>query len=155
MTEMQAVIGKIQLKRMPEWHQKRLSNMEKIHNTARKCNLLRVPFIPNEIEHAAYKCYVFVNGNVSLRDKIIEEINKKGVPCYSGSCSEVYLEKLFKTLFKPKSRLKNARELGDTSLMFLVHPTLTKEEIKNMLSFEESSFKFFLKSEIIIKYVLI
>ena len=135
MTEMQAAIGKIQLKRMPEWHQKRLFNMKMIHNAARQCNVLRVPFIPDEIEHAAYKCYVFVNGNVILRDKIIEEINKEGVPCYSGSCSEVYLEKAFQnTSFKPKNRLKNARELGDTSLMFLVHPTLTSGEIKKTCS---------------------
>ena len=92
---------------------------------------MRVPFIPNHIEHAAYKCYVFIRGGATLRDKIISLINKKGLPCYSGSCSEVYLEKAFeKTGFRPKTRLKNAKELGETSLMFLVHPTLKKEEIK-------------------------
>jgi dTDP-4-amino-4,6-dideoxygalactose transaminase len=88
-----------------------------------------VPAIPDHIEHAAYKCYVFVKGDVELRDKTMMEINKKGVPCYSGSCSEVYLEKVFDTTeFRPKERLPVAKELGETSLMFLVHPTLTKEE---------------------------
>jgi len=58
-------------------------------------------------------------------------INDKGVPCYSGSCSEIYLEKAFDNSdFKPKERLKNAKELGETSLMFLVHPTLTNKEIQ-------------------------
>jgi dTDP-4-amino-4,6-dideoxygalactose transaminase len=90
-----------------------------------------VPTIPNHIEHAAYKCYIFVNGGSELRDKIMREINEKGVPCYSGSCSDVYLEKAFdNTGFRPKERLPVARELGETSLMFLVHPTLTKEEIQ-------------------------
>jgi dTDP-4-amino-4,6-dideoxygalactose transaminase len=92
-----------------------------------------VPIIPDHIEHAAYKCYVFVKGGVMLRDKIMMEINEKGVPCYSGSCSEVYLEKAFNnTGFRPKVRLPVARELGETSLMFLVHPTLTKEEIQKI-----------------------
>ena len=131
MTEMQAAIGRIQLKRMPDWHKKRLSNANRIWSAAKQCNGLRVPTIPNYIEHAAYKCYVFVNGDVGLRDKIMGEINEKGVPCYSGSCSEVYLEKAFdNTGFRPKERLSNAKKLGETSLMFLVHPTLTKEEIQ-------------------------
>jgi dTDP-4-amino-4,6-dideoxygalactose transaminase len=131
MTEIQAVIGRIQLKRMPDWHRNRLSNANSIWNAAKQCKGLRVPTIPNHIEHAAYKCYVFVKGGVELRDKMMMEINEKGVPCYSGSCSEVYLEKAFdNTGFRPKERLPVARELGETSLMFLVHPTLTEEEIQ-------------------------
>jgi dTDP-4-amino-4,6-dideoxygalactose transaminase len=131
MTEMQAAIGRIQLKRMPDWHKKRLSNVNSIWNAANQCDGLRVPPIPDHIEHAAYKCYVFVKGGVELRDKIMREINERGVPCYFGSCSEVYLEKAFdNTGFRPKERLPVAKELGETSLMFLVHPTLTKEEIQ-------------------------
>jgi len=131
MTEMQAAIGRIQLKRMPDWHKKRLSNANSIWSVAKQCKGLRVPTIPDYIEHAAYKCYVFVKGGVELRDKMMMEINKKNVPCYSGSCSEVYLEKAFdNTGFRPKERLPFAKELGETSLMFLVHPTLTKEEIQ-------------------------
>jgi len=131
MTEMQAAIGRIQLKRMSDWHKKRLSNANSIWIAAKQCKGLRIPIIPDYIDHAAYKCYVFVRGEVELRDKIMMEINGKGVPCYSGSCSEVYLEKAFdNTGFRPKERLLAAKELGETSLMFLVHPTLTKEEIQ-------------------------
>ena len=135
MTEMQAAIGRIQLKRMPYWHKKRLSNANSIWITAKQCKGLRAPVIPNYIEHAAYKCYVFVElGRLNKdwsRDRIIKEISALGVPCYSGSCSEVYLEKAFDdTKFIPKERLTNARKLGEASLMFLVHPTLTEDEIQ-------------------------
>jgi dTDP-4-amino-4,6-dideoxygalactose transaminase len=131
MTQMQAAIGRIQLKRMPYWHNKRLSNANRIWSAAKQCKGLRVPTTPDHIEHAAYKCYVFVEGVVEIRDKIIREINERGVPCYSGSCSEVYLEKAFdNTGFRPKERLPNAKKLGETSLMFLVHPTLTEEEVQ-------------------------
>ena len=134
MTEMQGAIGRIQLKRMEIWRTNRISNANKIWDTAKKCKGLRVPDIPNHIDHAAYKCYVFVKSNELKnkwdRDKIIKEINALGVPCYSGSCPEVYLEKAFdKTEFRPKKRLANAKELGETSLIFLVHPTLSKDEI--------------------------
>lgn len=135
MTEMQAVIGRIQLKRMPNWHTKRITNANKIWNIAKQCKGLRVPSIPDYIEHAAYKCYVFVELKKLKdgwgRNRIIKEINTLGVPCYSGACSEVYLEKAFdNTGFRPKERLVNAKELGETSLVFLVHPTLTKDEIQ-------------------------
>ena len=48
-----------------------------------------------------------------------------------GSCSEIYLEKSFqeKSLC-PKNRLPVAKELGETSLMFVLHPTIT-ENIMN------------------------
>ena len=52
------------------------------------------------------------------------------MPCYQGSCSEVYLEKAFdNTGWRPAQRLPVARQLGETSLMLLVHPTLTAAEI--------------------------
>lgn len=131
MTEMQATIGRIQLKRMLDWQNKRFTNATKIWETAKKYKIFRVPVIPQYIDHAAYKCYIFINGNAEIRDKIISYINKKGVPCYSGSCSEVYLEKAFdNTKFRPIKRLPIAKKLGETSLVFLVHPTLTKGEIQ-------------------------
>jgi len=135
MTELQGVIGRIQLKRMSNWHSNRISNALKIWNTAKQCKGLRVPSIPDYIEHAAYKCYVFIKleelKNGWDRDKVKKEINELGVPCSVGVCPEVYLEKAFDNSgFRPKERLANAKELGQTSLMFLVHPTLTKNEIQ-------------------------
>lgn len=134
MTEMQAAIGRIQLILMPDWTVKRQTNSNQISSTCRSINALRTPVIPDHIEHACYKQYVFIRPERLKtswsRDRIVDEINQLGVPCYQGSCSEVYLEKAFdNTDFRPKVRLPVARLLGDSSLMFLVHPTLTPNEI--------------------------
>lgn len=130
MTEVQAVIGRIQLKRMATWQAKRLNYAQQIWETAKQLPGLRVADISADVTHAAYKCYVFVEGDASLRDKIMQMINERGVPCFSGSCSEVYLEKAFdNTGFRPEEPLPVAKKLGETSLMFLVHPTLTQAEI--------------------------
>ena len=135
MTEMQAAIGRLQLGRMPAWHAARTRYAEAIRATARTLPGLRVPEIPDYVEHAWYKCYLFVRPDKLdsgwNRDRIVEEINLRGVPCYTGSCSEVYLEKAFENeRFRPKQRLAIAKELGETSIMLLVHPTLTWNEIK-------------------------
>lgn len=135
MLEMQAVIGRIQLKKMFEWTKQRQQNATAIWHTANSLVGLRVPNIPNHINHAAYKCYIFVEPTQLKptwnRDRIMMEINQRSIPCFSGSCSEVYLEKAFEnTGWKPSKRLSNAQVLGETSLMFLIHPTLTHKHIK-------------------------
>lgn len=130
MTEMQAVIGRIQLGRMPQWHETRLRYAQQIWQAASQLPGLRVPEVPDDIVHAAYKCYVFVDGTAAQRDRIMQQIHERGVPCFSGSCSEVYREKAFDgTGWRPENPLPVAHRLGDTSLMFLVHPTLTQAEI--------------------------
>ena len=139
MTEMQAAIGRIQLGRMPEWTAARQRTAAAIWNCARELPGLRVPEVPDYIGHAAYKCYVFVEPDQLAsgwdRDRIENEIVAAGVPCFSGSCSEVYLEKAFDdTGWRPEESLPVARELGETSLMFLVHPTLTEAEIDKTCS---------------------
>ena len=154
MTEIQAAIGRIQLRRMPEWTARRQANSAALthamlphateHGTIRLsrfacCNdCAGAGFDKSctaDCMHARYKYYAYVRPeNLAhgwSRDRIIEAINAAGVPCYQGSCSEVYLEKAFaNTGWSPSEGLPTARELGETSLMFLVHPTLTDAEIQ-------------------------
>lgn len=136
MLEMQAAIGRIQLRRMSLWTSTRTQYAQAILETCRQYPGVRVPILPAENGlHAYYKCYVYVQpenlASGCSRDRILNEINAAGVPCYTGSCSEVYLEKAFdNTNWRPKEYLPIARQLGETSLMFLVHPTLTEKEIE-------------------------
>jgi dTDP-4-amino-4,6-dideoxygalactose transaminase len=134
MMEIQAIIGRIQLQRIADWHAVRQCNANRIWARARRFDALRVPDLPAGSEHAAYKAYVYVCPEYLAagwsRDRIVAEINARGVPCYTGACPEIYLEKAFNgTGWCPTERLPVARELGETSLMFLVHPTLTGAEI--------------------------
>ena len=140
MTEMQAALGRIQLKKINIWNKRRRKNMNTILDVAKDLPILRVPKLICDCNnekykrdccvHGAYKTYVFVRGGSNLRNLIINRINSEGIPCFSGSCPEVYLEKSFQSLgYYPKKRHKIAKKLGETSLMFLCHPTLTNKEI--------------------------
>lgn len=135
LTEMQSAIGRIQTKRMPSWFTTRNKYAQRIFDACKAFDFIDVPVIPKDIEHAFYKCYVQVKPellpNGVSRDDIITEFSQAGVPCFSGSCSEVYKEKAFdNTSFTPAEPLPNAVTLGNNSLMFLVHPTLTELEIE-------------------------
>jgi dTDP-4-amino-4,6-dideoxygalactose transaminase len=136
MLEVQAVIGRIQLRRMGDWTARRIRNAEAIAATCHRHAAVQVPEYSSAdgSVHAQYKCYVYVRPDRMAagwsRDRIVDEVMRRGVPCYQGSCSEVYLEKAFDgTGWRPAIPLPVAKSLGETSLMFLVHPTLTDAEI--------------------------
>jgi len=134
MTEMQAAIGRIQLRKLPEWLKARRANAAQLDEAFKKIPALEVLSVPPQIEHAYYKYYVFVRPEHLKpgwsRDRIMNAINAEGVPCFTGSCSEIYLEKAFVDAgLSPKERLPVARNMGERSLMFLVHPTLSQENI--------------------------
>ncbi|ALR16674.1 DegT/DnrJ/EryC1/StrS family aminotransferase [Vibrio natriegens] len=135
MTEIQGAIGRIQLQRMAEWTENRQTNAAQIDKAVEGLKVVRRVQVPDYAEHAEYKHYLFVEpqhlAQDWTRDRIVETMVEKGVPAFQGSCSEVYLEKAFdNTPWRPKERLSNAVQLGETSLMFLVHPTLTEAEME-------------------------
>lgn len=147
MMEMQAVIGRMQLKKMADWTNIRTQNAKILRDAltqfAGEQQFLRIPDIEfhqvmgGDSVHAYYKYYVYVRPenlpeNIN-RDSILNALNEKKIPCFSGSCSEIYLEKAFDNHpSRPNARLTVAKELGETSLMFLIHPTLTTTEMQTI-----------------------
>lgn len=134
MVEMQAAIGRIQLSRLPEWIRRRTANAQRLTEVCERHPVVRVPPVRGHVKHAYYKFYAFVRPQRLAagwtRDRIIDTLRAEGVPCYTGICPEVYLEKAFdNSPGRPAERLPVAKELGETSLMFLVHPSLTESDI--------------------------
>jgi len=134
MTEIQSAIGRLQLQKLADWNEKRRCNALILEECFKNIAALRVVKASESIRHAYYKYYVFVRPELLSddwgRDRIIDAVTRLGVPCFSGSCSEVYLEKAFEaTGFRPEEQLPIAKVLGESSLMFLVHPTLLPEEM--------------------------
>lgn len=134
LTELQSAIGRIQLQRLPEWTAIRTRNALLLAEALGDLSAVRVPHPPEHLTHAWYKFYAFVQPEALAdgwsRDRILSEIDALGYPALSGSCSEIYLEKCFQDSgLAPSLRLPVARELGETSLMFLVHPTITRDQM--------------------------
>ncbi|QBC33459.1 DegT/DnrJ/EryC1/StrS aminotransferase family protein [Pandoraea sp. XY-2] len=138
-TEMQSALGRIQLRRLDAWKARRQAIAARIDAACAPFASVRLTPPPESVDHARYKHYVFVRPehlrDAVTRDDVVAWMNAAGVPCYQGSCSEVYLEKAFDdTGWRPAERLPVARELGDTSMMFLVHPTLTDAEVETVVT---------------------
>lgn len=134
LTEMQSAIGRIQLGRMPEWSAHRRANAEAITSVCERYSFMRVPKSSTDMEHAFYKFYAFVVPEELpegwSRDRIIDALANAGVPCMQGSCSEVYLERAFDGHpSRPSTALPVAKVLGESSLMFMVHPTINSDQL--------------------------
>lgn len=129
MTEMQATIGRHQLCKLACWTERRRRNAELLEAGFSAIEGLRITSTPEDVGHAYYKYYVFIEPEKLRADwpviRIIEAINAEGIPCFGGSCAEIYRERAFEERgWGRQQPLPVARMLGETSLMFLVHPTL-------------------------------
>ncbi len=133
LTEMQSALGRLLLRKLPDRVNRRRQLASILSERFAEIPGLRVTIPPNWVQHAYYKYYTFVNG-VHLRDgwnrnRIIAAIEAKGIPCAGGSCSEIFKEKAFPQSWKPSTELTVSKELGETSLMFLVHSTLSEDDM--------------------------
>jgi len=129
LTEMQSTIGKLQLEKLPEWTALRIRNASILEEALRPLSALRVPVVPSHMAHGYYKLYAYVQPEALRsdwsRDRLLQELREAGVPAIVGSCPEIYRERVFVDAgLSPAERLPVAQELGETSLMFQVHPTL-------------------------------
>ncbi|MFL6802338.1 MAG: DegT/DnrJ/EryC1/StrS family aminotransferase [Sphingomicrobium sp.] len=146
MIEVQAALGRIQLRRMAEWTAKRTANARACIEVLRRFEgAVRVPEPPDRLTHAYYRLYAYFREDGLRsgwsRDRIVAELTELQIPAFHGGCSEVYLEKAFDSSgFRPAERLPVARELGETSLMFLTHPTLSESDLERIRSAIDSVF---------------
>lgn len=134
LTEVQSAVGRVQLAKLPDWVATRRAHAAVFSAALDSLPGLRLTIPPAEVGHAYYKYYAFVRPPELRvgwsRDRIVAEVNARGVPCFTGSCSEIYLEKAFPIEWRPTERLAIARELGETSIMLLVHPTLSSRQVE-------------------------
>jgi dTDP-4-amino-4,6-dideoxygalactose transaminase len=137
MTEMQATLGRIQLKKLPQWVEIRRKNASILTEYLSSIPLFKTMNPSAEYHHSYYRYYALINIELLkvnwTRDKIIQLFHEHNIECGVGSCPEIYLEKAFLNAgLAPEVGLPNAKFIGERSIAFLVHPTLTDEDMHNI-----------------------
>lgn len=135
LTELQAAIGRLQLGYLDDWIAKRRANAARIDQGISDIPALRTTQPSAREFHSYYKFYAFVRPSKLRtdwsRDRVLRALEAEGLPGWSGSCPEIYREKAFERA--SHSTLPIAHELGETSLMLPVHPTLDSNDIDDMI----------------------
>lgn len=137
LTEMQSAIGRIQLGKLNDWQAQRAQNANVILDACEQTGVLRVPRPPSGIDHAWYRAYAFIAADKLkaewTQQRIIAEFAQYSVPSGIGSCPEVYREQgVPDSNTGQLGRLPIAKALGESALVFVVHPSLTGENIKTV-----------------------
>ena len=119
---------------LPNWVQARRRNATTLDDALSRIPGIRTETPDDHSFHSYYKHYAFVRPeqlqNGWTRDLIVKSLQKEGIPCGSGICCEIYQEAAFELAgLQPAQRLPNAWQLSDTSLMFVVHPTLSEPDM--------------------------
>lgn len=134
LTEVQSAVGRVALRKLLGWIEKRRTLAAIYADRLAHIAALRVPLPAEHLHHSHYRFYAFVHPELLAqgwnRDRIAQCIQAAGVPCTVGSCSEIYLEKCIPEEWRPEESSPVARELGETSLMFLAHPTLNEADVE-------------------------
>ncbi len=146
MTEMQAAMGRVVLRKLDKWVDKRRQFAGLFDQAFNNIPGLRITIPDSDVYHSYYKYYVFVNPDelreTWSRDRVVKVLNDKGIPCNYGICPEIYLEQAFENCSykihdskkgKTTPYLPVAKQLGETSMAFLVHPTLNIAAIQYVI----------------------
>jgi len=138
LTEMQSAIGRVQLKKLPGWLKTRRMHAALLIEGFEQIPGLKVYHPDKRFAHAYYRFYVQIDSDVLSsgwnQDNIIEAVSVLGIPCFHGSCSEIYREKAFEHVMRTSYPLPNAQLAGRTSLAFLVHPTLSEDDLRHTVA---------------------
>ena len=136
LTEIQSALGRQLLRKLPDRVKRRQHLASVLNSSLKNCPGLRIAVPPKYIQHSYYKFYAFVRNSCLradwTRDRLVDAISAEGVPCFTGSCSEIFKEKAFPKRWHPSTDLPVAQELGHTSLMFLVHSTLSEDDMNDV-----------------------
>jgi dTDP-4-amino-4,6-dideoxygalactose transaminase len=138
MTEIQAAVGRSQLRKLDKWVASRQANAQLLNDGLSDMPLLHLPQVPRNVRHAYYRFYSIVREERLAagwdRDLIVAAIVAEGIPSTHGGCSEIYRERAFDTVGRPAKPLPVAEELGRSSFTLPVHPTLTADDMTDVIA---------------------
>lgn len=131
MIEMQAALGLAQLGKLERWIAERSRRAEIWRVVLANVPNLRAPVPRSGVRHAYYKLHAFLRPEAmragATRDDVLSALAGQGLRAFSGGCSEIYREAAFASRKEPVR--PTARMLGETNLMFEVHPTLDEAKL--------------------------
>ncbi len=125
----------MQLRKLERWVTQRRANANFLNEAFKDIDALRLTLPPENVHHAYYKYYAFVRSERLKsdwsRDRILAAYFRAGTGPTWNSFPEIYLEKAIAR--EAQAVLPVARELGETSIMLPVHPTLDKSDMDDLV----------------------
>jgi dTDP-4-amino-4,6-dideoxygalactose transaminase len=137
LTEAQSAIGRIQLRKLEGWAEKRGANAQAIAAAVEGLNGVTVGQPPAASTHAYYRQTLFAAPDALKsgwsRDRICAELDAYGIPARVGACPDISKEPAFlKSSYASQPPHPHAEAGAAASIVLPVHPTLTADDLDHM-----------------------
>jgi len=155
MTEMQAAIGLVMLERLDKFVEKRRENARYLTEHLSSLDGIRTPTERPYVKHVYYRyvCTLDLSKFKVSKDQFIKAVAAEGVPIQPHTTSELYLDPTFQKqlgygrsqcpfkcpLYKGKLNYREnlcptAQRIGREAFRLLVHPTIEKEDLDDVIA---------------------
>ncbi|MGB9675956.1 MAG: DegT/DnrJ/EryC1/StrS family aminotransferase [Candidatus Bathyarchaeales archaeon] len=128
MPEIEAAIGYVQLKRLPEFLEKRRKNAKRLEEKLKRAEELLLPKEPKGYKHSWYLFTVRLkNAKRTKRDKIVAELKRKGIGAEVYYSNPIHLMPFYKKF--ARQRLPQTEKAAEQVFSLPVHPGVTAEQL--------------------------
>lgn len=131
MTNIQAAIGLVQLKKLDGFIERRISNAE-YFNTQIKLSGIKLPYKKKGFKHVYHQYAVKIEDDFTLsRDEFMRYLNDKGIGCAIHYPLPIHEQPLYRRMGYTDENAKCpvATALSDKILSLPVHPALTEKDL--------------------------
>jgi len=128
MTEMQAALGRVQLRKLDRWNEIRRSNAKFY---IEKLSRVKEIVLPTELPGYKHVFHQFVIRVPSeLRDKLVEHLSSRGIGVAIHYPYPVHDHPAYRALGYPESINPVSKQVSKEVLSIPVHPLLTREDLE-------------------------
>ncbi len=134
MTSIVAAIGRVQLKKLDEFNEKRRRNAVELTREIKTIKGLKPPVEKSYAKHVYHQYVVWVGEEYPLtRDELRKHLLEKGIGTAVHYPRPIFQQPLYKKLGYPQNICPNSIEASKHVLSIPVHPALSSEDIKYIL----------------------
>ncbi len=130
MSEIQAAIGSVQLRKLPDFIARRRANAQVLTEILSESRRLCLPFEPEGGKHSWYLYTARVyKGEADERDKLLEKLHKNGIGSEAYYVNPVHQMPYYRKNFGSRS-LPQTEEAAKQVFSLPIHPGVTQEQTK-------------------------
>ncbi|MCW4023005.1 MAG: DegT/DnrJ/EryC1/StrS family aminotransferase [Candidatus Bathyarchaeota archaeon] len=130
LTNLNASIGLVQLKKLERFNQKRRENAKLLTKGVEAIKGLTAPFVDSDVKHVFHQYVLRIEDEFPMsRDELSSYLPDKGVGVAVHYPIPIYNQPLYQKLGYSKVKCPNTEDACNRVLSLPVHPSVTKEDI--------------------------
>ncbi len=134
MTNIAAAIGRVQLRKLDEWNEKRIENAKLLTDGIKRIGGLTPPYIDPRVKHVFHQYVIRVEDEFPMsRDELAQKLREKGIGTGIHYPMPVHHQPFYQKLGYPKDICQNAVEASKRVLSLPVHPSVSREDVEYIL----------------------